>query len=223
MWPKDSDGSDVNAVDVTKSRDIIATENDFGFVKLFTYPSPHEFAKFKQYNGHSAHVTNVRFTFDDGYLISAGGADTSLFQWRYSHLQHEEEAEVEEEGYDSDLEKEKHGKKVPRSAAVTPPGEIEEEENDEDEENKQPKAVANHSTPDKNGSRKASNLPSHGRPAAPSHSSAGSGMFQIGGSSEIVKSGRPRTKGKFDESDYHPHDNDGKSTSIPISISLEYM
>ena len=32
-------------------------------------------APFKRYVGHSAHVTNVRFTCDDRYLISAGGDD----------------------------------------------------------------------------------------------------------------------------------------------------
>lgn len=32
-------------------------------------------APFKRYVGHSAHVTNVRFTCDDRFLISAGGDD----------------------------------------------------------------------------------------------------------------------------------------------------
>lgn len=32
-------------------------------------------AKHKRYFGHSAHVTNVRFSCDDKYVISAGGSD----------------------------------------------------------------------------------------------------------------------------------------------------
>ncbi|KAK3750709.1 hypothetical protein QZH41_017263, partial [Actinostola sp. cb2023] len=32
-------------------------------------------ATHKKYVGHSAHVTNVRFSWDDRYLISAGGDD----------------------------------------------------------------------------------------------------------------------------------------------------
>lgn len=34
------------------------------------------------YGGHGSHVTNVRFTHDDGHLVSLGGKDTSIFQWR---------------------------------------------------------------------------------------------------------------------------------------------
>ena len=37
----------------------------------FTFQAP-----YKKYYGHSAHVTNVRFTFDDQYLLSAGGDDS---------------------------------------------------------------------------------------------------------------------------------------------------
>ena len=34
------------------------------------------------YGGHGSHVTNVRFTYDDGHLVSLGGKDTGVFQWR---------------------------------------------------------------------------------------------------------------------------------------------
>ena len=39
-------------------------------------------AKHKKYNGHSAHVTNVRWTHEDGHLVSTGGDDTSVMVWR---------------------------------------------------------------------------------------------------------------------------------------------
>ncbi len=32
-------------------------------------------AKHKRYFGHSAHVTNIRFSYDDKYVISVGGND----------------------------------------------------------------------------------------------------------------------------------------------------
>ena len=35
------------------------------------------------YRGHSSHVTKVRFTADGNYLISTGGHDKSIFQWKY--------------------------------------------------------------------------------------------------------------------------------------------
>lgn len=34
------------------------------------------------YGGHSSHVTNVNFLYDNGYLVSTGGKDMSVMQWR---------------------------------------------------------------------------------------------------------------------------------------------
>lgn len=35
-----------------------------------------------RYSGHSSHVTNVSFLYDDSYLVSIGGKDMSVMQWR---------------------------------------------------------------------------------------------------------------------------------------------
>lgn len=40
-------------------------------------------AKFRKYVGHSAHVTNVRWSHDFQWVVSTGGADHSVFQWRF--------------------------------------------------------------------------------------------------------------------------------------------
>lgn len=34
------------------------------------------------YGGHSSHVTNVTFLYEDSYLVSTGGKDMSVMQWR---------------------------------------------------------------------------------------------------------------------------------------------
>lgn len=40
-------------------------------------------AKFRKYVGHSAHVTNVRFSHDKQRVISTGGGDHAIFQWKF--------------------------------------------------------------------------------------------------------------------------------------------
>nr|CAB3242507.1 echinoderm microtubule-associated protein-like 6 [Phallusia mammillata] len=81
IWPKYTQINDVNAVDASFPNDGIATGDDFGLVKLFRFPSVKKGARFRKYVGHSAHVTNVRFSTDNRWLMSTGGADHALFQW----------------------------------------------------------------------------------------------------------------------------------------------
>ena len=79
--------------------------------------NPYLGAKFRKYVGHSAHVTNVRFTFDKRHVISVGGADHAIFQWCFVTPDDEDEeagqvgsmvtmmsqgAESDSEGSDSD-------------------------------------------------------------------------------------------------------------------------
>ena len=40
-------------------------------------------AKFKKYLGHSAHITNARWSHDHQWVITIGGADHSVFQWKF--------------------------------------------------------------------------------------------------------------------------------------------
>lgn len=97
IWPPCASGDDINAVDRDKENKVIATGDDWGKVKLFKYPCPVEKSCFNRYVGHSSHVTCVRFTQSNNYLISTGGNDKAIFQWKFVH---DNEAEDEEENAD---------------------------------------------------------------------------------------------------------------------------
>uniref|UniRef100_A0A8C1QI80 EMAP like 6 n=1 Tax=Cyprinus carpio TaxID=7962 RepID=A0A8C1QI80_CYPCA len=83
IWPKYSNVNDINSVDANYSSAVLVTGDDFGLVKLFRFPCLKKAAKFKKYIGHSAHVTNVRWSHDLQWVLSTGGADHSVFQWRF--------------------------------------------------------------------------------------------------------------------------------------------
>ncbi|XP_054261593.1 echinoderm microtubule-associated protein-like 2 isoform X3 [Macrosteles quadrilineatus] len=82
IWPENADGTDVNACERSHDSRLLATADDFGKVKLFSYPVTQPRSLCHTYGGHSSHVTNVAFLFDDSRIISIGGKDTSVLQWR---------------------------------------------------------------------------------------------------------------------------------------------
>ncbi|KAH9137683.1 hypothetical protein LEN26_005631 [Aphanomyces euteiches] len=84
IWPEFADGTDINSVCASASRTLITTGDDSSCVKVFRYPCLTKGAKFIQGKGHSSHVTNVRFTRDDKYIISIGGNDRTTMQWKLS-------------------------------------------------------------------------------------------------------------------------------------------
>ncbi|XP_074142782.1 echinoderm microtubule-associated protein-like 4 isoform X5 [Sminthopsis crassicaudata] len=82
VWPEGSDGTDINALVRSHNRKVIAVADDFCKVHLFQYPCSKPKAPSHKYSGHSSHVTNVSFTHNDNHLISTGGKDMSIIQWR---------------------------------------------------------------------------------------------------------------------------------------------
>ncbi|KAJ1480208.1 hypothetical protein T484DRAFT_1811430 [Baffinella frigidus] len=71
IWPVGSDGSQIFAVDVSRH------------LKLFRHPCSGDAPIFRSFIGHSSGVTNLTFSEDNLRVLSVGGRDACLFQWRY--------------------------------------------------------------------------------------------------------------------------------------------
>ncbi|KAL7980702.1 hypothetical protein Chor_001856 [Crotalus horridus] len=82
IWPEGADGTDINAVCRSHEGKLLASADDFGKVHLFSYPCCQPRGPSHTYSGHSSHVTNIAFLHDDSLLLSTGGVDTSVLQWR---------------------------------------------------------------------------------------------------------------------------------------------
>uniref|UniRef100_A0A8C3GC84 EMAP like 3 n=1 Tax=Cyclopterus lumpus TaxID=8103 RepID=A0A8C3GC84_CYCLU len=82
VWLEGSDGTDINALCRSHSERMVAVADDFCKVHLFQYPCPKPKAPSHKYEGHGSHVTNVCFTHNDSHLLSMGGKDTCILQWK---------------------------------------------------------------------------------------------------------------------------------------------
>ena len=84
IYHKFSETRDVTSCCRSYNKELLAVGDAFGRVKLFHYPSPTLHAPHNSYIGHGMKVGSVRFLYDDSYLISAGGDDNCIFQWKVS-------------------------------------------------------------------------------------------------------------------------------------------
>lgn len=87
IWPLGSDGSDINAVCRSQDSSVVVTGDDDGLIKLFAYPCTSSAPEIPAQTslGHASHVTNCMFTRKDLFLITTGGLDKSVFQFRVVH------------------------------------------------------------------------------------------------------------------------------------------
>ncbi|KAK3717333.1 hypothetical protein QZH41_011562 [Actinostola sp. cb2023] len=97
VYPPLTDVTDVNSTARSHDYVLLASGDDFGMVKLFNYPVSNRGARFRQYGGHSSHVTNVRWTHDDRALVSTGGLDTALIVWERVSIQEDDGVEIAED------------------------------------------------------------------------------------------------------------------------------
>ena len=60
---------------------LLASADNKGIVRIHNYPALKEHAH-HYYSGHSMQVSAIQWTADDQCLVSVGGADRAVFQWR---------------------------------------------------------------------------------------------------------------------------------------------
>ncbi|CAL4098989.1 unnamed protein product, partial [Meganyctiphanes norvegica] len=99
VWESRMDLTDVNAVASANKLPLVVTASDQqGLVRLFRYPSKGSLKKHRRYRGHSSHVTNVCWSYDDEFVISTGGADTAVCVWRLKKFHSDNNIEDEDPG-----------------------------------------------------------------------------------------------------------------------------
>ena len=92
-WPTVFDGTEVLVADRANSGTVIAASDNFGRVRMFRSPAAQKKMSFNEFRGHSSKVTRVCFSSDDGHLITLGGTDRCIFQWKHESDEAEDEAE----------------------------------------------------------------------------------------------------------------------------------
>eukprot|EP01015_Nassula_variabilis_P006389 TRINITY_DN1486_c0_g1_i2.p1 TRINITY_DN1486_c0_g1~~TRINITY_DN1486_c0_g1_i2.p1 ORF type:complete len:351 (+),score=77.49 TRINITY_DN1486_c0_g1_i2:65-1117(+) len=90
IWPAAVDGTDINATYRSNKKHpgdyhLISVGDDFGKVSIYRYPSLKKGSVPVVGVGHSSHVTNVKFNKSDDMLISTGGEDNCVFQWKVEY------------------------------------------------------------------------------------------------------------------------------------------
>ncbi|KAK3276728.1 hypothetical protein CYMTET_15223 [Cymbomonas tetramitiformis] len=83
IWPEGADGTDINSSCRSAGAGYLATCDDSGIVRLYNYPCVVEKAPAREYYGHSAHVMCVRFSAGNEKVLTAGGRDRAVFQYRF--------------------------------------------------------------------------------------------------------------------------------------------
>eukprot|EP00658_Telonema_sp_P-2_P077592 TRINITY_DN7051_c0_g1_i8.p1 TRINITY_DN7051_c0_g1~~TRINITY_DN7051_c0_g1_i8.p1 ORF type:complete len:684 (+),score=158.29 TRINITY_DN7051_c0_g1_i8:706-2757(+) len=79
---KEMDMTDINMCDVSPDESLLVSGDDFGNVALYNYPCTNKADAAALYTGHSSFVMNVKFSKDGRYVMSAGGHDNTILQWR---------------------------------------------------------------------------------------------------------------------------------------------
>jgi len=82
IWPEGADGTDINSCSRSRDNQMLCSGDDFGKVHLFKYPVVQPQSVNQSATAHCSHVTNVQFLNEDLGVVSTGGQDCSVMQWK---------------------------------------------------------------------------------------------------------------------------------------------
>ena len=88
------DGATINAVHRSPCKRYVVTSDDNGAVRLLNYPCVVADAPAQICTGHASFVTGARWSADGQYVVTSGGHDGTLFQWKVSTPDVEDDAGV---------------------------------------------------------------------------------------------------------------------------------
>ena len=101
IWEGCSDGTDINSCARSNCQQYLAVGYDSCKVRLYNFPcltlssdnsAKATFPPHRSYHGHSSHVTNIRWSHDDKYIVSSGGSDLTILRWKVVNLQAKRES-----------------------------------------------------------------------------------------------------------------------------------
>ena len=103
IWGPYADDIHCTAVCKSNAGDVLVAGDNCGRLRAFGNPCIAEHPNCNLSRGHAANVECVRFTVDDSYLLSSGGGDGSIFQWRVVLPETQDTSEMKkDETVDSD-------------------------------------------------------------------------------------------------------------------------
>lgn len=82
IWTSGMDGTDINGVDCSPDKSLFVVGDDWGRVCLYRNPVGDDNDKKCFDNGHSSFVIDTKFTKNGSHVISVGGGDKTILQWK---------------------------------------------------------------------------------------------------------------------------------------------
>jgi WD40 repeat protein len=97
IWGPYADGVTSSAVCKSNSGDMLVTVDNCGRLRVYGTPCISEYPNFLLTRGHGANVQCVKFTIDDSYLLTTGGTDGTIIQWRVILPEKQDKSEMKKD------------------------------------------------------------------------------------------------------------------------------